>query len=399
MNKVALSVAINDILSAIRASGQNEAYTNQHAAGFERLCALASSRGEQYYSDELEAEFLKIGENAGKTALQVYKRCVWRLRSYLEDGNPLPSYKRKQVSFYQIADGFKPALEKYDQQESASGLSESSLHKNRRVVCYLLEFMTAIGHQTLSDIRPGDTTDAIEAMLDKHYTPSSLGTAISGLRRFYRMFPEIEPFHMEIPDRLLRTHHIIEVYSEEECSKIKSFLQTGDISIRDTAICLLSFETGIRSVDIRNLRLSNIDWKHNSIQIIQSKTKRPLILPLRPSYGNAMAKYILNERPKSQLDYVFLSAFAPYRQLSNESSINQIIRNMLTKAGIDIKEKGAGTRIFRHNAASIMVRKGVALPVIAEALGHQSEDSTMIYITTDREKLSTLTLPLPKECD
>lgn len=52
--------------------------------------------------------------------------------------------------------------------------------------------------------------------------------------------------------------------------------------------------------------------------------------------------------------------------------------------------------MFRHNAASTMVRKGIPLPIIAEELGHKSQDSTMVYISTDHIKLSSLTLPVPK---
>jgi site-specific recombinase XerD len=55
--------------------------------------------------------------------------------------------------------------------------------------------------------------------------------------------------------------------------------------------------------------------------------------------------------------------------------------------------------MFRHNAASTMLRKGVPLPAISEELGHKCMDSTMVYLSTDQETMSSLTLPLPKEGD
>ncbi|WHH57721.1 tyrosine-type recombinase/integrase [Petroclostridium sp. X23] len=51
--------------------------------------------------------------------------------------------------------------------------------------------------------------------------------------------------------------------------------------------------------------------------------------------------------------------------------------------------------MMRHNAASRMVRKGIPLPAIAEVLGHSDPNSTLIYISTDGERLSECTLPLP----
>ena len=50
----------------------------------------------------------------------------------------------------------------------------------------------------------------------------------------------------------------------------------------------------------------------------------------------------------------------------------------------------------RHSYASQLLRKGVPLPVISEALGHSNPNSTMRYISTDDKVLSKLTLPLPK---
>ena len=65
-------------------------------------------------------------------------------------------------------------------------------------------------------------------------------------------------------------------------------------------------------------------------------------------------------------------------------------------AGVKTDDRPVGTRVFRHNAASTMLSKGIPLPVIAEELGHRSQDSTLVYLSTDQETLSTLTLTLPK---
>ena len=234
-----------------------------------------------------------------------HNRCIRFLKSYLETGN-VSIIKFHEPVGEAISDGFAKALIIYDQTEEASGLSQASLIKNRRPIRYLLEYMTSLGYQKLSDIKPGDTLKAIEDMLDKHYDPTSLVTAISGMRRFYVNVsgnPEIqvEKSHPGMP----RKRSIIEVYSEDEQGKIADFLSSSDISRRDAAICLLSFETGMRSVDICSLRLGDVDWKHNTIHIVQSKTQRPLNLPIRSSYGNAMAAYLLEERPHCKEDRFF----------------------------------------------------------------------------------------------
>ncbi|VDN47489.1 protein of unknown function [Petrocella atlantisensis] len=46
-----------------------------------------------------------------------------------------------------------------------------------------------------------------------------------------------------------------------------------------------------------NLKLSDIDWNNDIITFRQSKTGNLVCLPLTPTVGNAIARYIVNERP------------------------------------------------------------------------------------------------------
>src|SRR5699024_2887465 len=79
-----------------------------------------------------------------------------------------------------------------------------------------------------------------------------------------------------------------------------------DISFRTRAIGTLLVYTGLRSVDIANLKLEDIDWENDTIKIIQSKTSNPLELPMEAMIGNALYSYIIHERPKSEQPFIFL---------------------------------------------------------------------------------------------
>ncbi|MFT5876054.1 MAG: integrase, partial [Clostridium sp.] len=87
---------------------------------------------------------------------------------------------------------------------------------------------------------------------------------------------------------------LIPAYSQEEISKIISVIDFETlIGIRDNAILLLAFETGLRGIDIRNLKFTDIDWNKGEVSVIQSKTKEPIKLPLNGKVMNAVADYIL----------------------------------------------------------------------------------------------------------
>ena len=154
--------------------------------------------------------------------------------------------------------------------------------------------------------------------------------------------------------------------------------------------------TGLRAVDICGLKLSDIDWEHNCMNILQSKTGRELTLPLTNSIGNALVDYLLNERPAVESEYVFLRRVAPYNPLISHTGIRGILFNVVNDSDIEANGRSYGTRIMRHSTASKMLRNGVPLSVISETLGHNNKNSVMIYITTDDAKLAECTLPLPK---
>jgi len=204
-------------------------------------------------------------------------------------------------------------------------------------------------------------------------------------------------FINELPEHLPKKRDILEVYSDEEYDKIHNFLENEDCSLRNKAISLIAFETGLRVVDICNLTLKNIDWDQDCFHIIQEKTGRMLLLPLSKSVGNALIEYLLSERPQSNSEYVFLCDNAPFSPIRSHTGCRKILEHIVSDAGIEKNGRISGTRITRHSTASRMLRHGVPLSVISETLGHGNPNSVMIYLTTDDVTLAVCTLPLPRE--
>lgn len=78
-----------------------------------------------------------------------------------------------------------------------------------------------------------------------------------------------------------RSDTLIEPFTAEEVIRMLNAIDTSDsVGLRDYAIILLAFDTGLRAVDIRTLQFSDIDWKNAIIKVNQDKTNEPLTLPL-----------------------------------------------------------------------------------------------------------------------
>lgn len=156
---------------------------------------------------------------------------------------------------------------------------------------------------------------------------------------------------------------------------------------------LLGLSTGLRACDIIALKISDIDWRSKTISIIQEKTENPLQVPIVPAVAKALAEYLLNERPDTESDAVFVSKRPPHLPFFDHSTIYSIITTTFKAAGIN---KKAGSLLLRHNAASKMLQTGSELSVISAVLGHASIDTTNNYLETDFDKMRACVLPLPK---
>ena len=87
-------------------------------------------------------------------------------------------------------------------------------------------------------------------------------------------------------------------------------------SIRDHAIIVLLSVYGVRSGEVRRLRLDDIYWLGNRIRFIRSKSGRHEEAPLVARVGNAIARYLREARPQSASRVVFLRLRAPFTPLS-----------------------------------------------------------------------------------
>ena len=155
---------------------------------------------------------------------------------------------------------------------------------------------------------------------------------------------------------------------------------------RDYAIIVLACTTGIRAGDIINIRISDIDWKNKEIVIIQGKNNSYLKLPLNDNICGALADYVLNGRPCTKSDKLFIRSLAPFQGFNSGVSINNILRRRAINAGVMAGGKNTIHGI-RRMVATEMIKANQSVYTVSQILGHQSLKSTRQYIDLDVEGL------------
>ena len=156
---------------------------------------------------------------------------------------------------------------------------------------------------------------------------------------------------------------------------------TSAVGVRDRAILLLLARLGLRAGDVTGLELDDIDWRHARL-LVCGKSRRPTGLPLPQDVGDALLAYIERVRPVVREQKVFLRIPAPYRPFQESNAITAIANRALCRAGV----AGAtprGARVFRHSAATSLIRSGASLELVGALLRHRLPNTTAIYAKVD----------------
>lgn len=190
-----------------------------------------------------------------------------------------------------------------------------------------------------------------------------------------------------------KQHKIYKCINLKQRRALENVLITGHphLTLRDRAICALALYTGLRGCDITNLKISDIDWRRNQINLIQVKTEKTLILKLLPMYGNLIYDYLTQERPKCKLDHVFVRA--NLTPLNTHYTYKTTIK-VIEAAGLYDYTGKKGVHMLRHSLATTLIAMDTNYAIVTAALGHKSARSTFTYLSSEATGLRECSLPI-----
>ena len=177
-------------------------------------------------------------------------------------------------------------------------------------------------------------------------------------------------------------------------SQAKLKLALKNATFREKAIVLLALELGLRSCDIVNLKLSNLDLKNQTLKIVQHKTKLPLELPIFPHILEAIDNYIKTERPLPYKvgENIFVSQHPPFAPLTN---IYHHVSKWVNIAGVKSENKNVkGPHLMRYSLVHAMMSSETDKYVITQTLGHSVDSSDRPYLSMEEQMLKSCALDL-----
>ncbi len=218
--------------------------------------------------------------------------------------------------------------------------------------------------------------------------PRSQARMLSGIRSYFKYLKLIAAVETD-PTELLESpklgRHLPEVLSTEEIDRmIAEIPEEKDESLRNHAIIEMLYGSGLRVSELTDARLSRLSFEDGCL-IVEGKGSKQRIVPVSPLALDLIRDYLpqrreLNIKPDSQ-DVIFLNRRGG--RLSRVM-VFYIIKELADLAGIT---KRVSPHTMRHSFATHLLEGGASLRVIQELLGHESLETTQIYVHLDRSRL------------
>lgn len=168
------------------------------------------------------------------------------------------------------------------------------------------------------------------------------------------------------------------------------------------------FNCGLRSAELRGLRVRDVDLSRNLFVIWDTKFHKNRLVPFTPSVADSLKRYLQVLMPLTDDLLLFPSPKTYGRYARYSASWLQVqLQMLLRRAGIPYRGKGQGPRphdtrhTFAVHCLNNWVLSGeditVALPVLSRYLGHSSLKGTQKYLQLTAQMYPDITARLEEQ--
>jgi site-specific recombinase XerD len=205
----------------------------------------------------------------------------------------------------------------------------------------------------------------------------------SGLRTKQRgLLGHVGPGRTRSGGRLVRQPNLLpEALEPDDVAVFLSDLRT----LRDRAITLLMLLGGLRSAEVRSLRLADVDMGLRRVRVT-GKGGKERIVPVDQAFFAELAAYLREERQAacaSAACFVVLRGPTAGQQLT-EAGLRRIFRTHRASSGaIRVRPHR-----LRHTYGTELAAAGIDLLALRELMGHANPESTAAYVHLAPEVLA-----------
>lgn len=333
----------------------------------------------------------------GSKSKERYARAIRMMLDIFYKGNPERRYISNPVK---CPEPYQEIFNRYIILMQDGQKSRGTIRTRSGRIKVFFIFLEKKGCNKLEDITP-EIFIAFMAWLQEKYSSQGRASILYTIRNFFSFSEYSEKLAFDPISFLTGIHskkheRLPSFYTIEEVRRVLGAVDRRTAWGKTAYLMmLLACVYGLRSSDIKALRLDCIKWAQRTITVTQYKTHKEVSLPLTDEVLFALLDYIKNARPAVDCPNVFIRLKRPYVPYSMDDHFGDKIVPFFQKAGVSMEGKHHGLHALRHSLATNLLETGTPVNEIANILGHSSAASTKAYVWSDLEHLRVAALEVP----
>jgi site-specific recombinase XerD len=226
---------------------------------------------------------------------------------------------------------------------------------------------------------------------------------LAAIHSFFRYVALREPAHAGLIQRVLAMptkryeRQPVDFLTREEMEELLAAPDRATwLGRRDHALLILAMQTGLRVSELVGLRCEDVVLGSGAHVRCHGKGRKERCTPLRRDAVTAVGAW-LRERAGRPEEPLFPSARG---HTMSRDTVQYLLTKYTTaaqKRRSSMKRKRISPHVLRHSTAMDLLQRGIDRSVIALWLGHESIETTQIYLDADlalKEKALARTVPL-----
>lgn len=278
--------------------------------------------------------------------------------------------------------------DRYIEWMKATGYSPITIKAGHADLSWFFRWLEPMGVYRIADVTP----DVLEhysyslRQLRNGLPPSAghIARRLQSLKAFFRWLMKeavilYDPAEdLELPKQPSELPHTI--LTQQEARKLLDAPDLrGPVGYRDKALLEVAYASGVRSSELTNLKVGDIDVKRNVVIVRQGKGRKDREVPVPPLTILWAKEYIEKVRP----------AFAKRRRIDegilwlnytggvlDKNRLVDVFKHNRRLSGLS---KHVTALTLRHSIATHLLENGMDIRYIQELLGHERLSTTQVY--------------------